>query len=44
VDENRLYRLQDAGTTERIVLGSELISGIVMEPGKWTVEPVSASR
>src|SRR6476659_9067031 len=43
VDENRLYRLRDAGTTERVVLGSELVAGIVMQPGRWTVEPVHAS-
>jgi hypothetical protein len=39
VDENRLYRLRDAGSAERIALGSELVAGIVMHPGKWTVEP-----
>jgi hypothetical protein len=25
---------------ERVLLGSELIAGIVMEPGDWIVEPV----
>jgi hypothetical protein len=40
VNENRLYRLRDAGSTERLLLGSELVAGILMQPGQWTVEPV----
>lgn len=40
VDENRLYRLRDDRANERILLGSELVTGIVMEPGRWVVEPV----
>ena len=38
VDENTLYRLQSNG--EQIRLGSELIQGIVMSPGNWTIEPI----
>jgi len=38
VDENTLYRLW--GAKERILLGSELISGVALEPGNWTVEPL----
>jgi hypothetical protein len=37
VDENTLYRLS-RGKEERIMLGSELIAGVVLEPGDWTVE------
>ena len=41
VDENRLYRLRQAGeATARIVLGSELIGGVVLTPGDWLVEPL----
>jgi hypothetical protein len=41
VDENTLYRVRAAaGGGERVLLGSELIGGIVMEPGEWMVEPV----
>ncbi len=40
VDENTLYRVHPAsGGTERVLLGSEMIAGIVMEPGDWVVEP-----
>ena len=43
VDENRLYRLRRQ-TGEKggqpPFLGSELIAGIVMEPGDWILEPV----
>lgn len=35
VEENTLYRLGG-----RILLGSELIAGIPLAPGNWTVEPV----
>ena len=38
VDENRLYRLRGAGPGQ-IVLGSELIAGVVLAPGDWVVEP-----
>ena len=40
VDENRLYRLHD-GRTERVRLGSELIEGIEMGAGNWTVSPLA---
>ncbi|MEK7752799.1 MAG: hypothetical protein AAB654_12835 [Acidobacteriota bacterium] len=42
VDENTLYRLRRASAPaqERVLLGSELIAGIVMEPGDWIVEPL----
>jgi hypothetical protein len=40
-DENTLYRVRPAAVGEgRVVLGSELIAGIVLEPGDWTVEPL----
>jgi hypothetical protein len=38
VDENTLYRVR-SGNREFVRLGSELIAGIVSEPGEWTVEP-----
>jgi hypothetical protein len=39
VDENRLYRLRKAsGGSERILLGSELIEGCLLEPANWIVE------
>jgi hypothetical protein len=38
VDENTLYRVR-SGNREFVRLGSELIAGIVLEPGEWTVEP-----
>lgn len=39
VDENTLYRVRAAGaTTEQILLGSELIEGVALAPGNWTVE------
>ena len=42
VDENTLYRVRPgAGTAgERVLLGSELIAGIAIEPGEWIVEPL----
>lgn len=42
VDENTLYRLRPAAepAAERILLGSELIAGVTMEPGEWIVEPL----
>lgn len=40
VDENTLYRVRPAAAPaeEQIVLGSQLIAGIVLKPGNWTVE------
>lgn len=39
VDENSLYKIRKTGAAaERIVLGSEMIAGIAMEPGDWIVE------
>jgi hypothetical protein len=38
VNENTLYRLRSGD--EQTWLGSELIQGIVMSPGNWTVEPI----
>jgi hypothetical protein len=41
VDENTLYRVRPAaGASERILLGSELIAGVTLDPGNWTVEPL----
>jgi hypothetical protein len=37
VDENTLYRLRQ-GTMEHVLLGSELIEGVTLAPGDWTVE------
>ncbi len=38
--ENTLYRVRtSADGSERVLLGSELIAGIVLEPGEWIVEP-----
>jgi hypothetical protein len=39
VDENTLYRLSREGGGERVLLGSEMIAGVALEPGNWTVEP-----
>jgi hypothetical protein len=39
VDENHLYRVR-SGASERVCLGSELIAGVQLAPGTWTVEPV----
>lgn len=39
VNENSLYRLGKAGQPGRLLLGSELIAGIEMEPGDWLLEP-----
>ncbi len=40
VDENTLYRLRRAEGGEAAVrLGSELIAGVELAPGRWTVEP-----
>ncbi len=42
VDENTLYGVRRAADTakERILLGSEMIAGVVMDPGEWIVEPL----
>jgi hypothetical protein len=42
VDENRLYRLASAerSGSSRILLGSEMIAGVEMTAGDWTVDPV----
>ncbi|MBS1826441.1 MAG: hypothetical protein JST93_14075 [Acidobacteria bacterium] len=40
VDENTLYRVR-ATTSEQTYLGSQLIAGITMTPGEWTIEPIS---
>ena len=44
VDENRLYRVGRAGTSGEVRLGSELIEGIMLEPGDWIVESLTANR
>ena len=43
VDENAIYRIGRAGTPGDIRLGSELVAGVMLEPGDWMVAPVSAS-
>ncbi len=43
VDENALYRIGRPGTAGEIRLGSELVAGVVLEPGEWIVEPSSAA-
>jgi len=40
VDENTLYRLYSNSVTERVLLGSELIEGVSLQPGNWIVEPI----
>jgi hypothetical protein len=42
VDENTLYRLHQEGATgeDAVRLGSELVEGVTMEPGRWTVAPI----
>jgi hypothetical protein len=37
VDENTLYRLRPASGEERVLLGSELIAGVPLAPGNWTI-------
>ena len=41
VEENALYRVAPAGEPSRAVvrLGSELIQGVGLAPGDWTIEP-----
>jgi hypothetical protein len=43
VDENRLYTLSN-GKEERVYLGSELIEGVRLEPGEWTVAQQRGAR
>jgi hypothetical protein len=38
VDENTLYRLRPASGGDEIRLGSELIEGVRLNPGNWTIE------
>ena len=42
VDENTLYRVRPAAddAKERILLGAEMIAGILMDPGSGSVEPL----
>jgi hypothetical protein len=41
VDENTLYRVRRVGGGEgEVWLGSELVAGVVLQPGDWTVEPL----
>ncbi len=40
IDENTLYRLVPKRGDAHVRLGSELIDGIALEPGEWTVEPL----
>lgn len=42
VEPGRLYRLGEAGGEGRVYLGSELIEGVAMKPGRWVVEPFGA--
>jgi hypothetical protein len=42
VDENTLYRLHSNLTTDRVLLGSELITGVYLQPGEWIVEPIGS--
>ncbi|MDW8129408.1 MAG: hypothetical protein RMI94_02590 [Bryobacterales bacterium] len=39
VEENVLYRLRSAAGAEHLYLGSELIAGVALAPGDWTIEP-----
>ena len=40
VDENTLYRLTSEKTEPRVLLGSELILGVPIGSGDWTLTPV----
>lgn len=42
VDENRLYRLRQPGKPERVWLGSQLITGVELQPGDWILAPAGA--
>jgi hypothetical protein len=40
VDENRLYELsRPGGAPPEVRLGAELVAGVVLAPGMWTVRP-----
>jgi hypothetical protein len=43
VDENTLYRLHRDGRS-LVLLGSELIEGVMLEPGDWIVEPAQVRQ
>jgi hypothetical protein len=45
VDENTLYRVSPAGDASRemVRLGSELIGGVTLAAGDWTIEPLPGS-
>jgi hypothetical protein len=43
VDGNTLYRLRRGEAGQEVRLGAELIEGIRMAPGEWTVEPLGAA-
>jgi hypothetical protein len=38
VDENTLYHVRGKSGTQ-LLLGSELISGVILDPGEWVIEP-----
>jgi hypothetical protein len=40
VDENTLYRVSSASHKDSILLGSELIAGVPLSAGNWTIEPL----
>jgi hypothetical protein len=41
---NRLYWLAQLGRTTEVYLGSELIEGVTLQPGRWVLEPVAPQR
>jgi hypothetical protein len=40
VDENTLYRVARPGAAGEVRLGAELVAGIVLAPGDWTIERI----
>jgi hypothetical protein len=38
VDENTLYRLRGPSDADWVRLGSEMIAGLELAPGDWTIE------
>lgn len=40
VDENSLYQLTPAEGEPLVRLGAELIAGVDLTPGNWTVKPL----
>lgn len=42
VEPNRLYRLGLQGREPKVFLGSELIEGVTLQPGRWRLEPLPA--